>query len=61
MGRKSTKGKEKPVHVGCELSKTLYDRLEALRGLVPRAAIIQKAIEEYLDREAPLKAKTARG
>jgi metal-responsive CopG/Arc/MetJ family transcriptional regulator len=57
-GRPSVKGK-KPAHIGCIIPRELFDRLEAFRvdRMANRAAIIQRAIEQYLDREAPEKAK----
>jgi hypothetical protein len=61
MGRPSVKG-DKPQHIGCIIPRALFDRLEAFRveRMANRAGIIQRAIEQYLDREAPLKAKAAR-
>ena len=44
--------------VGCTLSEDVYQRLEKFRADnfdVSRATIIQKAIEEFLDREAPVR------
>jgi metal-responsive CopG/Arc/MetJ family transcriptional regulator len=57
-GRPSTKGDDGVKHVGCEIPQALYDRLEAFRGdnyNPPRAQVIARAIEQFLDREAPVK------
>lgn len=45
------------VHVGTNIPKELFDRLEAFRveRMAIRASLIERAIEEYLDREAPVK------
>ena len=61
MGRPSTKG-DNPAHIGCYIPRDLYDRLEAFRAerMAIRAALIQRAIEEYLDREAPVKGSKAK-
>ena len=60
-GRPSTKGDDGVKHVGCEISQALYDRLETFRAdnyNPPRAQVIAKAIEQFLDREAPQKGKS---
>ena len=49
--------------VSCTLSEEVFARMEYFRAAnygVARATIMQKAIEQFLDREAPLKAKAAR-
>ena len=49
--------------VSCTLSEEVFARMEDFRAAnygVARATIMQKAIEQFLDREAPLKAKAAR-
>jgi hypothetical protein len=53
-GRPSTKGDD-PVHIGCTIPRALFDRLEAFKDerMAQRAAIMQRAIEQFLDREAP--------
>ena len=46
--------------VSCTLSEEVFARMEYFRAAnygVARATIMQKAIEQFLDREAPLKAK----
>ena len=49
--------------VSCTLSEDVFARMEDFRAAnygVARATIMQKAIEQFLDREAPLRAKAAR-
>ena len=40
-----------PVRVEFTVPQETYDRIEAARGLVPRAAWIKRAIEMALERE----------
>jgi len=65
MAKKGTAGRPSlgdREHVGCMIPRDLYDRLEAFRAesMANRAALIQRAIEEYLDRKAPVKASKAK-
>ncbi|MGB8800687.1 MAG: hypothetical protein WCC97_08370 [Candidatus Acidiferrales bacterium] len=58
--RKPTVTETGMVNVGCHLERAVFDRLEAFRAdnfNVPRATLIAKAIEQFLDREAPAKGR----
>jgi predicted DNA-binding protein len=56
MGRPNTKGKT-PQHVGSSVTQEFFDRFDAFckeRGMV-KAFVVQKAVEEYMDRVALVK------
>jgi hypothetical protein len=66
MARPRTKGGEqsdKLSHVGATVSQELFDRFDAFceKKMAVKAAGIVLAIEQYLDREAPIKGGRAKG
>jgi hypothetical protein len=61
MGRPNTKGKT-PQHIGSSVSQELFDRFDEFcksRGMM-KAFVVQKAVEEFMERNEPAKSKAAR-
>jgi len=65
MARPRTKGGEqgdKLPHIGATVSQEFYDRLDSFckARMAIKAAVIVRAVQEYLDREAPVKGSKAK-
>jgi hypothetical protein len=60
MARPRTKGGEpgdKLPHIGATVSQEFYDRFDSFckAKMAVKAAVIVRAVQEYMDREAPTK------
>lgn len=65
MARPRTKGGQqgdKLPHIGATVSQELFDRFNAFckEKMAVKAAVIVRAVEQYLDREAPIKGAKAK-
>lgn len=54
MPRLLTNKEERKITKGIALKKNLVAKLDEMRGLIPRSALINKILEEYLDEHETL-------